>query len=67
MPILTGELHRSQARYSPVNFTEYLRFLMPANTSGFVERQLDSAGERTGASAYFHRLGKAIVTFGTPH
>jgi hypothetical protein len=27
----------------------------PSFSSGFVERQLDSAGERTGASAYFHR------------
>jgi hypothetical protein len=33
MPTVTGELHRSQARFSPVNFTEYPRFLMPANTS----------------------------------
>jgi len=31
MPTVTGELHRSQARFSPVNFTEYPRFLMPAN------------------------------------
>lgn len=32
MPNVTGELHRPQARFSPVNFTEYPRFLMPANT-----------------------------------
>jgi hypothetical protein len=32
MPTVTGELHRSQARFSLVNFTEYPRFLMPANT-----------------------------------
>jgi hypothetical protein len=32
MPTVTGELHRPQARFSPVNFTEYPRFLMPANT-----------------------------------
>jgi hypothetical protein len=31
MPTVTGELHRSQARFSPVNFTEYPRFLMPVN------------------------------------
>jgi hypothetical protein len=31
MPIVTGELHRPQARSSPVNFTEYPRFLMPVN------------------------------------
>jgi hypothetical protein len=31
MPTVTGELHRPQARFSPVNFTEYPRFLMPAN------------------------------------
>ena len=31
MPTVTGELHRSQARSSPVNFTEYPRFLMPTN------------------------------------
>ena len=31
MPTITGELHRSQVRFSPVNFTEYPRFLMPAN------------------------------------
>jgi hypothetical protein len=31
MPIVTGELHRPQARFSPVNFTEYPRVLMPAN------------------------------------
>lgn len=34
MPTVTGELHRSQARLSPVNFTECPRFLMPANTAG---------------------------------
>jgi hypothetical protein len=39
----------------------------PSFSCGFVERQLDSAGERTGASSYFHRLPKAIVTFGTQH
>lgn len=33
MPTVTGELHRCQARFSPVNFTEYPRFLMPANTA----------------------------------
>jgi len=32
MPTVTGELHRSQPRSSPVNFTEYPRFFMPANT-----------------------------------
>jgi hypothetical protein len=37
MPTVTGELHRSQARFSPVNFTEYPRFLMPANTSALDE------------------------------
>jgi hypothetical protein len=31
MPTVTGEVHRSQPRFSPVNFTEYPRFLMPAN------------------------------------
>jgi hypothetical protein len=31
MPTVTGEVHRPQARFSPVNFTEYPRFLMPAN------------------------------------
>ena len=30
----TGELHRPQARFSPVNFTEYPRFLVPANNRG---------------------------------
>jgi hypothetical protein len=33
MPTVTGEVHRPQARFSPVNFTEYPRFLMPANNS----------------------------------
>lgn len=32
MPTVTGEVHRPQARFSPVNFTEYPRFLMPANS-----------------------------------
>jgi hypothetical protein len=29
----SGELHRHQARFSPVNFTEYSRVLTPANRS----------------------------------
>ena len=32
MHTVTGEVHRLQPRSSPVNFTEYPRFLMPANT-----------------------------------
>jgi hypothetical protein len=32
MPTVTGEVHRPQARFSPVSFTEYPRFLMPTNT-----------------------------------
>jgi hypothetical protein len=39
----------------------------PSFSCGFVERQLDSAGERTGPSGYFHPSRKAIVTFGTQH
>jgi hypothetical protein len=35
IPIVTGELHRPQARFSPVNFTEYPRFLMPATTGSW--------------------------------
>jgi hypothetical protein len=31
MPTFTGEVHRSHPRFSPVNFSEYPRFLMPAN------------------------------------
>jgi hypothetical protein len=31
--LFTGELHRPQARVSPVNFTEYPRFLVPINRS----------------------------------
>ncbi len=29
--LFTGEVHRFQARSSPVNFTEYPRFLVPVN------------------------------------
>lgn len=42
MPTVTGELHRFQARFSPVNFTEYPRFLTPANTR---QTLLDSRSE----------------------
>jgi hypothetical protein len=39
----------------------------PSFSCGFVERQLDSAGERTDPSAYFHPLHETIVTFETRH
>jgi hypothetical protein len=39
----------------------------PSFSSGFVERQLDSAGERMGASEYFHASNEAILTSETQH
>jgi hypothetical protein len=49
MPTVTGEVHRPQARFSPVNFTEYPRFLMPANTGGAssAARRKEKSRERT--------------------
>jgi hypothetical protein len=41
--------------------------LHPSFSSGFVERQLDSAGERMGATKYFHASNEAILTFETRH
>jgi hypothetical protein len=41
--------------------------LHPSFSCGFVEQQLDSAGERTGTSAYFHPSREGIVTFETRH
>jgi hypothetical protein len=39
----------------------------PSFSSGFVERQLDSAGERMGVSKYFHASNEAILTSETQH
>jgi len=39
----------------------------PSFSCGFVERQLDSAGERTDPPAYFHPSHETIVTFETRH
>jgi hypothetical protein len=41
--------------------------LHPSFSSSFVERQLDSAGERMGVSKYFHASNEAILTFETQH
>jgi hypothetical protein len=43
MPTVAGELHRPQARFSPVNFTEYPRFLTPANTGDCLEETTHDA------------------------
>ena len=53
----------------PIEPNPVLRYPLPhpSFSCGFVERQLDSAGERTGASRYFHPLHEAIVTFETLH
>jgi hypothetical protein len=39
----------------------------PSFSSGFVERQLDSAGERMGVPKYFHASKEAILIFETQH
>ena len=39
----------------------------PSFSSGFVERQLDSAGERMGVFKYFHPSNEAILTSETQH
>jgi hypothetical protein len=42
-PPFTGELHRLQARFSPVNFTEFPRVLVPVNSRPF-RRGIDPIG-----------------------
>jgi hypothetical protein len=39
-----------QARPSPVNFTEFPRFLMPANTPGTTSSGLPSAADKVAAT-----------------
>jgi hypothetical protein len=65
MPTVTGEVHRPQARFSPVNFTEYPRFLMLANTPqgppGYRALVPAPPGEARRAS---HRSPKSIAANG---
>ena len=57
--LFTGELHRLQARVSPVNFTEYPRFLLPINSALRVPAQAYLAWA-------FERLGTHRDVFDLP-